>query len=163
MLLVVWLKFILDGMLGKLSRWLRILGHDVKYSISIEDSDLIELAKMEKRVLVTRDLDLFKKGVKEGIEIVLIKAESLTGKLGELCKKYNFDLEVNISNSRCPKCNNKIRSVSRVSVFKELPEMTAKNFNEFWKCVGCDQIFWAGSHWKKIIKTLEDTRRLFNL
>ena len=163
MMLVVWLKFILDGMLGKLSRWLRILGHDVKYYSSIDDCDLIEFAKMEKRVLITRDLDLFKKGVKEGIKIFLIESESLTGKLVELCKKYNFDLEINISNSRCPKCNNKIRPVSKARVFKELPEMTAKNFDEFWKCVVCDQIYWAGSHWKKITKTLKDASELLNL
>lgn len=150
-------------MLGKLSRWLRILGHDVKYSSSIDDCDLFGLAEMEKRVLVTRDRDLSKKGVKKGIEIVLIEAESITGKLVELGKKYNLDLKVNMNNSHCPKCNTKIKPVPKASVFMELPEMTAKNFNEFWKCVGCNQIYWQGSHWKKIMQTLEDAKKLLNL
>ena len=78
-------------------------------------------------------------------------------------EKGIIELYKEATTSLLPKCNNKIRSVSKVSVLNELPEMTAKNFNEFWKCVGCNQIFWAGSHWKKITKTLEDARRLFNL
>jgi uncharacterized protein with PIN domain len=56
-------KFLADGMLGKLARWLRILGHDVIYLVEFEDSELLKLAKKEESVLLTKDLELYKRTI----------------------------------------------------------------------------------------------------
>lgn len=57
------MKFILDGMLGKLSRWLRMMGHDTKYSTTLDDLQLLKIAKNEKRVLLTRDFALYQQAI----------------------------------------------------------------------------------------------------
>ena len=62
------MKFLADGMLGKLSRWLRILGHDVKYSNALEDRELLVIAKKERRILLTKDLELCQRFAAKGLE-----------------------------------------------------------------------------------------------
>lgn|GEM_PF-5615370 len=55
---------------GKLARWLRMMGHDTTYDVYLEDRELLEIAKFENRVLLTKDKELYKRSCK-GIEGVL--------------------------------------------------------------------------------------------
>jgi uncharacterized protein with PIN domain len=155
----VWLttlRFIVDGMLGKLARWLRILGHDVHYYSDSEDKKLLEVAKYEKRVLLTRDHELYQMAKTQGAEAVLVDAPDVGGKLADLANRFGFKLEINLSISRCPKCNEMIRAVSKEMLVNQIPELTFTYYDEFWKCPGCGQVYWRGAHWKKIKKTLEE-------
>jgi uncharacterized protein with PIN domain len=140
------LRFITDGMLGKLTRWLRMLGHDVNYFRSTDDKKLVEMTKSEKRVLLTRDRKLYQQATDE--------AE----KLADLAKRFNFKLEIDLSVSRCPKCNTRIKAVSKEMVVDQIPESTSIYYNNFWKCPGCNQVYWQGAHWKRIDKTLEEAK-----
>ena len=157
-LLVVDLKFLADGMLGKLARWLRILGHDVTYFRSVDDKNLIKSAKSESRILLTRDQELVQQAINKGLNIFFVKGTENGEILADLANWFGFNLEIEISVSRCPKCNMSIRLVSKESVLQEIPELTALNYNEFWKCIGCGQIYWKGGHWKLIKKTLEEAK-----
>jgi uncharacterized protein with PIN domain len=155
----VWLtvlRFIADGMLGKLARWLRMLGHDVHYYRDSEDKRLLEMAKSEKRVLLTRDLELYQRAKTQAVEAVFVEAADEAGKLADLASRFGFKLEINLSISRCPKCNEMIRAVSKEDVVHQIPELTSTYYDEFWKCLGCGQVYWRGAHWKKIEKTLEE-------
>jgi uncharacterized protein with PIN domain len=58
-------KFVADGMLGSLTRWLRMLGQDIVYSVKLGDSQLLELAKREERALLTKDCELYKRAIAE--------------------------------------------------------------------------------------------------
>jgi uncharacterized protein with PIN domain len=152
------LRFITDGMLGKLTRWLRILGHDVHYYKSRDDKELVEMAKSEKRVLLTRDHKLYQQALTQGIEAVLVESRDRAEKLADLAKRFNIKLEVDLSVSRCPKCNTPIKAVSKEAVVDQIPEATSIYYNDFWKCPGCGQIYWQGAHWKGIEKTLEESK-----
>jgi uncharacterized protein with PIN domain len=157
----VWLsvlRFITDGMLGKLTRWLRMLGHDVTYFRSADDEKLVEIAKCEKRVLLTRDHKLYQQAVARGLDAVLVEATDEAGKLADLAGRFGFMLEIDLSISRCPKCNARIESVSKEEVVDEIPEATSMNYNDFWKCPACGQVYWRGAHWKRIEKTLEEAK-----
>jgi uncharacterized protein with PIN domain len=70
-------NFILDGMLGKLARWLRMMGHDVKYSNKMDDAELLVIAKKDSRVLLTKDFALYRFGDRLG-EISLSKVQRET-------------------------------------------------------------------------------------
>jgi len=153
------LKFITDGMLGKLTRWLRMLGHNVEYSRSDDDKKLIEKAKSEKRVLLTRDFKLYQQAMTQGVDTVLVKAATGAEKLADLARRFNFNLEIDVTVSRCPKCNTKIKAVSKDMVIDRVPKATSTHYNEFWECPGCGQIYWQGAHWKRIEKTLKETRK----
>lgn len=155
------LKFIADGMLGKLTRWLRMLGHDVGYSSrALSDKQLIETVKAEQRVLLTRDLELYKQASMHGAEAFLVEGATEAEKLASLAKRFNLKLEVDVTVSRCPKCNSRIRPVSKDLVTERVPEGTLTNYDEFWECPGCGQVYWQGTHWKRINKTLKDAEHL---
>ena len=152
------MRFITDGMLGKLTRWLRMLGHDVHYYRSSDDKKLIEMAKSEKRVLLTRDLKLYQQAVTQRVEAILVEATGEAEKLADLANRFNFKVEIDLSASRCPKCNTKIKAVSKESVIHQIPEATSTYYNNFWKCPRCGQVYWQGAHWKRIEKTLQEAR-----
>jgi uncharacterized protein with PIN domain len=162
----VWLsvlRFITDGMLGKLTRWLRMLGHDVTYFRSADDEKLVELAKSEKRVLLTRDHELYQQAVARGLDVVLVEATDEAGKLADLAGRFGFMLEVDLSVSRCSKCNARIEAVPKGVVVDEIPEATSMYYDDFWKCPGCGQVYWRGAHWKRIEKTLEEAKSKLGL
>ena len=103
---VLWLfvlRFIVDCMLGKLTRWLRILGHDVSYYRIADDRKLIDLAESEKRILLTCDIELYQQAITQGFEADIIEAPDIDGKLAALAKRFDFKLEVDLNISRCPK------------------------------------------------------------
>jgi len=153
------LKFITDGMLGKLTRWLRMLGHDVEYSRSTDDKKLIETAKSDGRILLTRDLKLYQQAMTQGVDAVLVEAATGGEKLADLAGRFNFKLEIDVTVSRCPKCNTKIKPVSKDIVIDRVPKTTTSYYNEFWECLGCGQIYWQGAHWKRIEKTLKEAKK----
>jgi len=153
------LKFVTDGMLGKLTRWLRMLGHDVVYTGSMDDKELIQKVKEEKRILLTRDLGLYRQAIARGAEAFLTESPNQTANLAKLAERFKFQLEIDVKVSRCPKCNARIKPVSKADVISRIPKTTSSNYNEFWECSGCQQIYWRGAHWKKIEKTLEEAKK----
>jgi hypothetical protein len=153
------LKFLTDGMLGKLTRWLRMLGHDVEYTGSMNDRALLEKAKKEGRILLTRDLELYQQAIGHGAEAYLIESSNQTANLAKLAKRFGFQLEIDVNVSRCPKCNTIIKLVSKASVIDKIPKTTSANYNEFWMCPSCGQVYWRGAHWKRIDETLTEAKR----
>lgn len=141
-------------MLGKLTRWLRILGQDVKYTAKFVDSELLKIADNEKRVLLTRDFMLYKRSITNGLDAYYFEGTLLSDCLSELVTRYHLPLVLDINNIRCSLCNNKLKSVKKAEIQKNLKENTIFYYNKFWKCPGCDQVYWFGSHWKQINKTL---------
>ena len=155
------MKFIVDGMLGKLARWLRMLGHDVHYYRDSEDKKLLEMAQSEDRVLLTRDRELYQRAKTQAVEAVFVDAADDAEKLADLAGRFGFKLEIDLSVSRCPKCNELLRAVSKDLVINQIPALTAAYYDEFWKCPGCGQVYWQGAHWKKIEETLEEAKSRF--
>ncbi|HEX68833.1 MAG TPA: hypothetical protein ENG10_00865 [Candidatus Bathyarchaeota archaeon] len=154
------MKFVADGMLGKLSRWLRMLGHNVKYAGALSDDKLLKIAKIEHRILLTRDLELYQQAIAKGIKAAYIEGADEAEKLAKLAKRYGFPLEINLKISRCPKCNARIRPIEKEAVKDKVPESTYRYYDEFWKCPKCGQIYWQGAHWKRISATLEKAKKL---
>jgi len=155
------LKFATDGMLGKLTRWLRMLGQDVVYTGSMDDKELIQKVKKEKRILLTRDLELYKQAIGRGAEAFLVEGTTEAQRLANLAKRFRFELEIDVKASRCPKCNMRIKPVSKADVINKIPKTTSAYYDEFWECLGCQQVYWRGAHWKKIEKTLIEARKTF--
>jgi len=145
-------------MLGEMTRWLRVLGHDVKYSSASDDAQLITTAKKEKRILLTRDLELFKQATAKGIDAFYLEGRTGEEKLAELAGRFGISLSIDMATSRCPKCNTKVRPTTKEKAAAEVEKNTLVHYEEFWKCPKCKQIYWQGAHWTKIRKTLEAAR-----
>jgi uncharacterized protein with PIN domain len=153
-------KFIADGMLGKLTRWLRMLGQDVKYSNQFEDEELIATANKEHRVLLTRDLELYQRARAKGIDAFYVEGRTEAEKLAELAKRFDFPLVIDLKCSRCPRCNTKIRPTPKEELAGKVEKNTFIYYDEFWKCPKCGHIYWQGAHWEGIHATLEKAKKL---
>jgi uncharacterized protein len=152
------LRFILDGMLGHLARWLRMMGHDAKYSTLMSDAELLVTAKTEGRVLLTRDLALFQQSVAKGIDAYYLEGTREQRCLVELSKRFGIALEINLSESRCPKCNGKLAPISIKEVADKVEKKTLMYYHQFWQCSDCGSVYWQGSHWIKIRQALKEAK-----
>jgi len=148
-------KFLADGMLGKLTRWLRMLGQDVKYSNKLDDAELSAIAKKERRVLLTKDLELYQRATAKGIEAFYVAGETEAARLAELAKRFGIALVIDLKNSRCPKCNTKLRVAPKEKLAGKVEKNTFSYYSDFWKCPRCGQIYWQGAHWDRISATLK--------
>ena len=152
------MKFLADGMLGKLGRWLRMLGNDVVYSVEFDDSQLLELAKKEERVLLTRDLELYKRAIGKGLDAYYVGGKKESDRLAEVSKRYNLPLAIDMDKSYCPLCNSKLKPTPKEHLQAELKKNTFEFYDKFWKCPNCGQIYWQGAHWKQINSTLNQAQ-----
>ena len=148
-------KFVADGMLGKLTRWLRMLGYDVKYSNNLDDAQLIAIAKKEGKILLTRDMELYQQATAKSCEAFYTEGKNEAERLAQLAKRFNIELNIDMTKSRCPKCNVQVEPTAKEKVAEKVGKNTFTNYEEFWKCPECEQIYWQGTHWIKIRKTLD--------
>jgi hypothetical protein len=149
------LKFIADGMLGKLTRWLRMLGHNVKYSSKLDDNQLITIAKKERRILLTRDFELYQQATAKGVNAFYLEGKTEAERLAQIAKRFKIELDIDMATSRCPKCNTRVKPIPKEQAADKVEESTFTYYNEFWECPKCEKIYWQGAHWTRIRKTLE--------
>jgi uncharacterized protein with PIN domain len=148
------LRFLADGMLGKLARWLRMLGNDTEYSTALSDDELLAKAKSESRTLLTRDFELYQRAISRGIYAYYVQGNSEAKRLAELAKRFGLPLEVDMENSHCPRCNAKLQAASKEQVQADVEKNTFLHYDKFWKCPNCGHVYWQGAHWKQITQTL---------
>ncbi|QGA55000.1 hypothetical protein GFS03_10645 [Sulfolobus sp. E5-1-F] len=128
-------KFVVDSMLGKIARWLRIMGYDTLYSNDFEDWKILRIAETQKRIIITRDRGIYNRSIKRGLVCILLSADSnIIRDLAFIAFRSKIDLSVNINATRCPQCN---------SVLSKLSEGK-------WMCPKCKKEYWKGRHWKTI-------------
>ena len=158
------MRFLLDGMLGRLARWLRLMGHEAKYLADIPDEKMIERAISENSILLTRDLALYRLAVARGADVFLVKGSTLPDRLANVARRFNIRLDVDSSASRCPACGAPVKAVSKEDVKEKVPPTTFKVYDEFWICVNvdCGKVYWRGSHWTKISGVLLKAKQLSN-
>lgn len=137
--------FVVDGMLGSLARWLRILGYDTDYANQRDDPELVRIARAESRVLLTRDREL---AGRRGVRALLVESQSLDEQLAQVTAA--FPLIPATSSSRCPVCNTALVQVAREEVTHQVPAYVFEQHRHFQRCPGCDRIYWRGSHWRNM-------------
>jgi len=153
------MKFIADMMLGRLARWLRLYGYDTLYGVE-DDDEIIEIARREGRVILTRDSGLAERARKFGLKVILLGSNSLEGQVREL-KRFGVEFqELFPPNARCPKCNGPIRPVPKEEVKDKVPSKVYESYDEFYVCEDCGQIYWPGRQWKEMVKIDERLRRV---
>jgi len=151
-------KFLADSMLGKLARWLRMLGQDVAYNIQLKDNELLDLAKKESRVLLSKDLELYKRAIARDIDAFFVEGKSESERLAEVANRYGLKLTIDMEKSHCPVCNTKLTAAPKEQLSGELKKNTFTYYEKFWKCPNCGQIYWQGAHWKQISNTLNEAQ-----
>jgi len=142
-------RFLVDGMLGRLAKWLRAVGHDTVYEPPFDDLFLAERARREDRVLLTRDHQL---AGRRAVRCLLIEDQGLDAQLRQVLDLFPPP-EVG---ARCLLCNVPLEETVRSAVQDFLPPYVRQHHDRFWICPSCRRVYWQGSHWQHMQERLRN-------
>lgn len=146
-------RFILDAHLGKLARYLRMLGFDTLYRNDYSDEEIIETARDQKRIILTRDKLLLRSPrVDHGY---YVRAVEKHAQLTEVVKKFDLYSQFR-SFSRCMTCNTPLLPKRRETIRDRIDPAIYHCFHEFHYCPACDKFFWRGSHFERMERLILD-------
>ena len=136
-------RFILDTNLGRLARYLRLLGFDCLYRNDYEDAEVAKIASQQHRIVLTRDRFLLRrKIITHGY---FVRSVHPREQVREVLQR--LDLYRSIAPfTRCSRCNGALIKTSKDTVIDRLEPLTKLYYNDFRICRDCDQIYWSGSH-----------------
>lgn len=145
-------SFILDVHLGRLAKYLRMLGFDTLYRNDFTGYEIIDIAIQSNRTILTRNTNLLKmKSVSRGYAI---RSSDPYEQIREVVGR--FDLRSSARPfTRCIDCNCPIESVSKENIADRLEELTSRYYKRFFICTGCGKIYWEGSHYERMMKMIE--------
>jgi uncharacterized protein len=146
-------RFIADAHLGGLAKYLRILGFDTLYRNDFQDEEIARIAAAERRVVLTRDRDLLKhRTITHGCYLRAVKPRE---QLAELLKRLDlFGLVTPFT--RCSRCNGLLEPTDKHAALARIPASLVRFYDRFWACAGCDRIYWAGSHYRRLQEVIDD-------
>ena len=149
------IKFIADNNVGKLARWLRVVGYDTLLFKQKDDTKLIKIALSQGRVILTRDTQLMKRRlVTNGkLKAMIITQDDPKEQLQETVKKLNLSYHFKPF-SLCLECNQALIPRSKEEVKNLVPPYVFKTQNQYVECPVCHRIYWQGTHWQAMIKEL---------
>lgn len=142
-------RLLADGMLGRLSRWLRILGYDTVFGSGDDDWALLRRARAEDRLLLTRDRQL---AARPGVLALLIESEELAAQVRQIVEAVGPPPEGAFT--RCPVCNGRLTPLSREEARERVPPHVCRTQREFRLCAVCGHVYWRGTHWERMRKVL---------
>lgn len=145
-------RFILDGHLGRLAAYLRMLGFDSLYRNDFDDVELAQISAEQKRILLTRDRGLLKRSqVTHGY---CLRTKDPRQQLASVIKRFDL-LSALKPFTRCIACNGVLEKVEKAEIDDQLQPLTRKYFNEFSQCDQCAKIYWKGSHHSRMESLLD--------
>jgi hypothetical protein len=147
------MKFILTKELGRLAKWLRILGFDAAYFDQDNTGSLIIQALRDERIILTRNQRLPES---RGVKIVLVKAEKIKEQIPEILKALKIKPDKDLMFNRCILCNVELVEIEKEKVKDKVPEYVFRTQEDFITCPNCKRIYWSGTHWGNVEKTLAE-------
>lgn len=142
-------RLIVDAMLGRLAKWLRLAGYDAAYWRNGSDEALIAAAQAEDRMIVTRDRQL---AGRRGVRAVFIANEGLDEQIAEARAALGGALR---PFTRCPECNGQLVELPHAAARDLVPSYVWHTQTEFHRCQACGRVYWKGTHWPAVAARLE--------
>lgn len=136
-------RFVVDVNLGKLAKYLRLVGFDAVSDSALDDSDLADIAVDEDRILLTKDRNLLKRRIV--VHGYLVRAVLPDDQLIEVVRRFGLAESLRPF-ARCMECNGEIVPVAKSDVDHLLQPLTRRHFEHFRRCRRCARIYWRGSH-----------------
>jgi uncharacterized protein with PIN domain len=144
-------KFMVDFMLGRLCRWLRLIGEDAEYFKESDRGGIIYRSLTEKRIILTRDHRLSKK---KALGLCLIMSDNFREQLKQVVEEFGLVVEDEKIFTRCTLCNTPIIPILKEEAEGKVPEYVYETQDEFSFCPKCSKIYWKGTHRELIQKVI---------
>jgi uncharacterized protein with PIN domain len=143
-------EFILDAALGRLARYLRMLGCDAVYLKDVSGPDVLRETLRTGRTLLTRRRDMAER---PDIESYLVKSDRVLEQVAEVAAEFNLEMSGRAM-TRCIECNVLLEPVAKEDVLDEIPPHVRKTQNIFSRCPKCGRIYWPGTHYARSLARL---------
>ena len=140
------ISFIADCMLGTLAKRLRIFGFDTLYFTKIDDGELVRIADVQNRVILTRDIKLTERKLAKSF--IVIKSDILENQVIQIEEEFGISLHGVPKISRCLICNTELKEATKRDVIGKVPPFVFLKHREFTYCPECNKYYWAGTHYK---------------
>ena len=149
-------RFIVDTNVGRLARWLRMMGYDALFINEIDDRQLVAIGLKEKRVVLTRDTQIMQRRVVTNgrREALLVRGDYIKDQLRQVVKEMNLDCEER-QFTRCLECNQPLVRRRMEEVKDLVPPYVFQTQSRFVECPSCHRIYWRGTHWQRMKRELE--------
>ena len=148
-------KFIVDNNVGKLVKWLRIMGYDTLFFNGKNDSRMIATALAESRIILTRDTQIMKRRVITSgqLKAILIKSDEPELQIHQVINTLDLDCQFRPF-TICLECNQPLLERSKQEVKDLVPPYVFQTQNQYMECPACHRIYWRGTHWQAMTKKL---------
>ena len=153
------MKFIVTHELGRLARWLRILGYDTAYDATGDMSKCVLISLRETRIIITRDRKLSRF---TGIRMFRIRNDDVEEQLAQVIDGLGLKTSEEKIFQRCVDCNTPLTDAAKGEIEKKVPPYVFETNDEFKICSVCNKVFWKGTHWhvaRKFLKTMKKKSR----
>lgn len=147
------MRLLLTRELGRLAKWLRILGLDAQYPQEDRFGSLIIQALKDNRIILTRNQRLAQG---RGVKIIVIKEEKIKAQLRQVLKELKISPDPDSMFTRCILCNEELAAIAKEGVKEQVPEYVFKTQKNFITCPKCQRIYWQGTHWGNVTAILKE-------
>ena len=149
-------KFIVDTNVGRLARWLRMMGYDTLFINDIDDRQLVAIGLKEKRVVLTRDTQIMQRRVVTSgkLKALLVRGDDTKDQLRQVVKAMNLDCEQR-QFTLCLECNQPLVRRRKEEVKDLVPPYVFQTQSRYVECPSCHRIYWRGTHWQRMKRELE--------
>jgi uncharacterized protein with PIN domain len=153
-------RFIIDHNVGKLARWLRMMGYDSVFFNGSNDSDMVKQALSEGRIVLTRDTAIMKRRVVTNgqLSVVLIESEEPEKQIRQVMDVLGLDQRFQPF-TRCLECNQQLIERTPEEVRERVPPYVYKTQRQYMECPTCQRVYWRGTHWEAMVRRLERLTR----
>jgi len=150
------IKFIVDNNVGKLAKWLRIMGYDALLFSGDDDGKMVKMALAQNRVILTKDSQIMKRRlVTSGrLRAVLIRDDDIKVQLQQVVETLNLDYHF-APFSICLECNQRLQEKNKDEVRELVPPYVFKTQSLYMECPSCHRLYWRGTHWQAMTRELE--------
>ncbi len=150
-------RFVADNHLGRLARYLRLLGLDTTCENHWTDPQLVRISTGQRRILLTRDIELLKHGaLTHGY---YVRATDSRKQLKEIVRRFHLEEQLTPF-TRCMTCNGGLVAVSKEEVTNDLSPHIRRNVDDFSRCTACGKVYWEGSHHPELLRIVASVRGL---
>jgi uncharacterized protein len=145
-------RFVTDAMLGKLTKWLRVMGIDVMYGRDIGDEQLLQYAASDGRVLLTRDRRLMRR--RGQARRVFIESDYYHEQVRQVVQAFHLANRIEVF-SRCIRCNTPLQTIAKEVVAGRVPSFIFATQMAFKHCTACERLYWGGTHRDNMLRQLQ--------
>lgn len=146
------LKFAADKTLGRLVRWLRVIGQDVIHGPHLAGRGLVRFARQGNRMILTRDRQVRRM---YPTQCIMIRSDQFREQLKQVVETCQLDPMAGLF-TRCLECNSILDAIPKEEVKEIVPAHVFKTQEKFSICHRCQKVLWPATHQERMIEELRN-------